>query len=118
MTTNTIRQALLGSAKVDKAAAKTTKTAVTQYRTEKEGRLADSTKKHAAKSTYKKNKEKAENVESEIKQKILKSDIKHINAHDYTISGLPSLETFTETLLISISARYTATRCSPIVLWA
>ncbi|MCJ1404689.1 hypothetical protein MMC11_007915 [Xylographa trunciseda] len=74
----TIREALLAPSPVDKVSTKN----------KNEERSGDTTKKSSAKNVYKKNKEKVESVESEIKQKILKSDIKHINAHDYSISAL------------------------------
>ncbi|MCJ1393798.1 hypothetical protein MMC18_006674 [Xylographa bjoerkii] len=86
--TKTIREALVGPWSIDRVATKSNKNGLSQYPTAHEAWLGETTKKSSVRNVYRKDKEKVDAVESMIKQKLLKSDIKHINAHDYTISAL------------------------------
>ncbi|MCJ1378796.1 hypothetical protein MMC17_001895 [Xylographa soralifera] len=86
--TKTIREALLAPSSIDKVATKPNQNGLSRYLNANDEWLDETTNKSLAKAVYKKNREKSEAVESETEQKILKSDIKHINAHDYTISAL------------------------------
>ncbi|MCJ1434832.1 hypothetical protein MMC27_004202 [Xylographa pallens] len=88
MPTTTLREALLSPSSIDRVATKINQNGLSRRLNANDERLDETTKKSLAKAVSKKNRDKSEAVESETKQKFLKSDIKHINAHDYTISAL------------------------------